>query len=74
MQRWWISDSSDQQINKTINQSQTYANKNKDNKETSDFQQWKFKVFVNFELNQFGNSCLYTHYIYLILTSFNVIF
>ena len=54
MQRWWISDSPDQQINKSKNQSLNYANKNEDKKETGDYQQWKFKVFVNFELNQFG--------------------
>lgn len=55
MQRWWLSDSIG--TNKPKNQSQRIAKKHEDDKDTSSFELWKFKVFVNFELNQYGKYC-----------------
>lgn len=52
MQRWWISDPTEK--NKLKNQTQENAKKSKDNEETGNLETWKFKVFVNFELNPLG--------------------
>lgn len=51
MQRLWISNSTD---NKAKNHEQNNEKKTKNNEEADNFQSWKFKVFINFELNQNG--------------------
>lgn len=52
MQRWWIGNSAEKARGSERDQAQNYSKRNGDKKEADNL--WKFRVFVNFDLNSHG--------------------